>query len=217
MTTNDRPDYLAQTLRSWEKVRGDKKFLVRAEPHQPTLDVLKQADLDMEVVVNRQRLGVKENPRALLADALARDEFVVYTEDDVIVADDVLEYMEWAKDRYKDVLCILANQRWWRAADEWAVRRSQAFTCLTFGVWREWGELMLASFDLDPRGWDWSIVKLIRDAGLQTIAPDFSRSQHIGRRGTHMVEELWPESQSRWFRPEYEPGGWAEVGNEIVD
>lgn len=218
MTANDRPWYLKEVLESWAKVRGDVQLMIRAEPHSATYDVVRSFDgrLDIRLARNRARLGVKENPRRLLNDALEIDEFVVYTEDDVLVSNDVLEYMTWAKNRYRDELCLLANQRWWKATDEYAVRKSSQFTCLTFGVWRDRAETMLTNFDRDDRGWDWSMAAMIRAEGWRTLAPDHSRSQHIGVVGEHGTAELFPASRASTFVESRQPL-WDERGHEVVD
>jgi hypothetical protein len=102
LTAFDRPRYLAPVLDAWARVRGlhDWHLRVAVEPSGARDEVLalvrafvrRTGHDDTEVVLNPTRLGVLENPYAHL-DALFRagHDFVVRAEDDLVVADDVLE------------------------------------------------------------------------------------------------------------------------------
>ena len=103
-TVWNRPDYLRETLASWEKVRGIgyARLLFCCEPGCPeSVQVCEEvAFAPRAVIVNPQRYGVLGNPWNALDTGFREDEIVILAEEDMIVSPDVLEYFTWAQ-RYR--------------------------------------------------------------------------------------------------------------------
>lgn len=210
MTAWKRPYYLAQTLRTWEKVRGVRDvalFRVALEPSERQDEMGKvtaDSTLTLDVRVNPERLGVLVNPVEAIG-AVFREhphvDFVVAAEEDIVVASDVLEYLAWARDEFagdRGVLLACAHQRK-EGLDPAVARFTGDFAPWVWGVWRgRWEKVLEPTWDRDytsghgdpvwPQGgWDWNLHRrIIPRGGFVTVMPDVTRSQNIGRmEGVH--------------------------------
>ena len=210
MTAYRRPVYLRQTLESWLAVRGVENvlFTFHVEPSDRRLqvmDAIKRAQLpNYEVVSNQTRLGVLTNPWSAFENAftLRGADFVVLAEDDVLVSDDVVEYLTWAAAEFRDdrqVMVVSAHSLIGGEPDGQVVRE-EGFSGLVWGTWADrWQGALSPTWDHDystgdhghEAGWDWNIAKRVMPAaGAVQVRPVVSRSQHIGREGgAHMVAE----------------------------
>ena len=211
LTAFDRPRYLAPVLGSWAGVRGlDGWHLRVAVEPSPVVDevvglvrsfVDRTGHGDTEVVVNGTRLGVLENPYVHL-DALfgAGHGFVVRAEDDLLVADDVLELFAHVAATYADdpgVATAHAFSRRPAGGPADGLERAPEFCPWVFGTWRDrWQGLVGPTWDRDystwnvspgfETGWDWNLNTRVFPAhGLQAVAPLVSRVQNIGAVGEH--------------------------------
>ena len=158
-----------------------------------------------EVVLNRTRLGVLENPYAHL-DALyaAGHGFVVRTEDDLLVADDVLELFAQVASTYADERAVATAHAFsadpvGAGADELVL--GAQFCPWVWGTWRDrWLDLVGPTWDRDystyngspgfETGWDWNLDTRVFPAhGLVAVAPRVSRVRNIGEVGEHGTPE----------------------------
>ena len=210
LTAYDRVEYLEQVAASWREVSTDGWHLrVAVEPSAARDAVLAAVRAlpfaDVEVVVNDERLGVAENPyRHLGALFAAGYDFVARTEDDLVVADDVLRLLEHCADAYRDaadVAVVCAYSPAGEDADPAAVHRTPAFSPWLWGTWRDrWEALIGPTWDRDystwndspgfESGWDWNLnTRVLPAHGLTTVAPMASRVQNIGVVGQHGTAE----------------------------
>jgi hypothetical protein len=225
-TAFDRPHYLRPVVDAWRRVPGLQDWHVRAavEPgplQDEVADLLRELP-GTEVVVNEERLGVSRNPHRHL-DALFADgfDFVARTEDDLLVADDVLALLEHCADAFRDaadVAAVCAYSPAPAGADPAAVRRTTAFSPWLWGTWREtWTDLIGPTWDLDystwngspgfESGWDWNLnTRVLPRHGLTTVAPLASRVQNIGvvgQHGTASNHETAASFRASFGRPAY--------------
>ena len=211
LTAFDRPHYLAPVLDSWAVVRGldgwHLRVAVEPTPAQDEVVALVRAFVrrtghaDTEVVVNPTRLGVLENPYVHL-DALfsAGHSFVVRTEDDLLVADDVLELFAHVAETYAEVPSVATAHAFSpdpSGAPSGELVRDDAFCPWVWGTWRDrWTDLLGPTWDRDystwnvspgfETGWDWNLNTRVFPAhGLGAVAPAVSRVQNIGEVGEH--------------------------------
>lgn len=225
LTAYDRADLLVDVVETWARVPELRSWHVRvaAEP-SPRLEVvlaavrpLQRAGADVDVVVNTRRLGVAENPYRHLS-ALFDDGygFVARTEDDLLVADDVLRLIEWCAGTYAadaGVAAVCAYSRAPAGADPAAVVRSTDFTPWLWGTWSDrWAETIGPTWDRDystwnvspgyESGWDWNLnTRVLPARGLRVVAPSASRVQNIGVHGVHGTADLHETAAS--FRADF--------------
>jgi hypothetical protein len=233
MTAYRRPQYTRKVLESWSRVRGIESvpitiFLEPSDRQAQMLDVIKRAQdegvLNLDVQVNERVLGVDVNI-AVGAEKLFREnaglDYLIFAEDDLIVSDDVLAYMRWADEQFrdrKDVLVVNAHTDDGAAedADPAEVVLSQRFRCWVWATWRDrWEETLLPTWDYDtstseypgdPCDWAWNLdLRVIPRGGHRTVLPAASRSQNIGKwEGVHADPGL--------FVGTFNPSFWAERG-----
>ncbi len=213
-TAYNRPGYLADSVTSWNRVRGLNQWPVtfHVEPSEMLEHVTNaalQLETEVTVVINAERLGVLVNPWVAINSAFERGaDFVVLAEDDVMVSEDVLEFFTWASDEYqgaKDILCLNAFSRIGGPKANQLMRDS-AFSPLVWGIWKDrWEEHLRDTWDKDystgnedgsEAGWDWNINRILTEKQMTIIKPLQSRSDHLGEYGgTHMTPDMYEESR----------------------
>jgi hypothetical protein len=214
LTAFDRPQYLAPVLDSWSGVRGlhDWHLRVAVEPSSARDAVVELVDAfvrrtghpDTEVVLNPERLGVLENPYVHLDALFAADHgFVVRTEDDLVVSDDVLELFAQVAGTYADDPSVATAHAFSRDAPgpespgPEVLARTSEFCPWVWGTWRDrWLNLIGPTWDRDystyngspgfETGWDWNLnTRVFPTYGLHAVAPAVSRVRNIGKVGEH--------------------------------
>lgn len=233
LTGWQRPGYLGQAVASWAscpQVRELRQVVLALGP-SPVANVMqavvRQAFPQAETWMDRCPPAGEHRP---LGEAIGRvfasdpgASFVIASSEDVVVSDDVLAYMQWARE-LKQVrpLCVCAGnelgQGWhtWHDdsdASQTAVSVRPGFNPLCWGTWRDqWEQHISASWDYDcntgtsghDNGWDWQMWRLARDRGA--LMPAASRSLNIGRHGgRYGTEATFTASQARSFRAHREP------------
>jgi hypothetical protein len=219
-----RLDYLRDTLDSWRNVRGLKDWLFRfhvefgGDLSRSNVKVINDWATEMDlntvhVVQNSSRLGVLRNPWSAFSSAFGLGaSFVVLVEEDVLVSNDVLEYMTKTSLEYSDnpnVLAVCAAS-FGPVGDPEATYLAQDFCPLIWGTWADrWRDILRDSWDHDystgnadgsQAGWDWNIRKrILPQRDMVCVFPLVSRSLHIGRFGAHMRPEEFAASQSPSF------------------
>lgn len=225
-TANNRPRYMAQTLDAWSRVRGigDCRLLFFCEPRCPEMADLCGTASDfagaVTVTVHEERHGVLRNPHTALTAGFALDDFVILAEDDLIPADDTLEFLAWCREKYAgdhQVIAASASRIDEHPGGPSGVMRLDRFHCWIWGTWRDRWERLIGpdwDFDYSRGGWDWRINNhWVRDLGYRVAAPCLSRSQHIGREGgIHCTSpEIFEATRSRSFSLAYGRQDYMEV------
>ena len=175
--------------------------------------------------MDRRRIGVSRNPHRHL-DALFGEgfDFVARTEDDLLVADDVLRLLNHCADAYRDdpaVAVVCAFSRAAAGADPALLHRTPAFIPWLWGTWaHRWHGLIGPTWDRDystwndspgfESGWDWNLnTRVLPAHRLTTVAPLASRVQNIGVVGQHGTAENHETAPS--FRPSFPEVGFREA------
>ena len=177
--------------------------------------------------VNSRQLGCSGNTRqALLSGFETGADFVIAGEDDGIVTADLLEYMTWAAERYrddKDVMAVCTFQDH-PPQDTAEVRRVEWFFPPVWGTWAD-------RFSEVEAGWprvdsiDWARylhADCMKPKGQVVIQPMATRSQQIGEYGTYQrgsLQEAWDKQQfTAAIGPQsYReiPGVWTSGGDRL--
>ncbi len=217
-TAYNRPNYLAESIASWNNVRSLNMWPATfyIEPSELTDEITNvafQLNTTVTAVVNESKQGVLVNPWNAFEGAFSSGaDFVVLAEDDVLVSQDILEFFEWTSVEYQTSYSTLAvnafsknggdkdNQLWLRST----------FSPLIWGTWRDrWYHHLRDTWDKDystglpdgsQAGWDWNINRIIKANNFNVVAPLNSRSDHIGlENGTHTTAETFYYSQGESF------------------
>lgn len=219
-TAYNRPQYLYETVNSWNAARNLVKWPVNAHIEPSELsgvmsDLFLQLTANVTLRVNQTLQGVLVNPWNALDAAFSRGaDFVVLAEDDVVVSQDVLEYFEWASVEYQtghNVLCVNAFSQLGGGKVNQVTLDDPKFSPLVWGVWKDrWYNILRDTWDKDystgledgsQAGWDWNINRIITNNSMKVVKPLHSRSDHIGEElGTHMTPELFPTSRGTAFK-----------------
>lgn len=184
-----RPRYLRRAVNSWAAARGDKRLLLSCEPARREFGLgefrrwLRSFPGETEVDPSPVHLGCSANTARAVSLALRRDSFAVLAEEDIEVADDVVEYFTWAREVYRDdpsVLAVCAHVKdSGRGEDE--VIRAPWFSPLVWGTWADrWENLLAGPWQGYQDSWD-ALVRTVRyERGLVCVFPARSRSLHFG-------------------------------------
>jgi hypothetical protein len=232
-----RQEYLRRSLDSWAAARGvrDWTFAFVLEPCEKVFPAeafwawARERFPGCHLLKNGRRLGCAANTRraADFAFELGAD-FAVLAEEDIVVSSDVLEYLDWARRRYRDdraVAASCAHARRSRGADLAAVVRAPWFSPLVWGTWPEkwygfirpgWGGILD-----NPEAWDANLRVQLAPAGRQCVFPARSRALHIGEQSTFVMgaiaEHMYSISVSECFEPDVPPQDYREVPFDGVD
>ena len=178
-----RPDYLRETLASWQATRGIQ------DAHSFTLALGYDENQFMPVLSAydrfRQSAGLGKRARVKMDSAAARAsrgmhraiaeagnhvfadpavEFAIFGEEDVIVSTDVLEYFAWAREKFagdEQVLCVLAHSV---GGSGWDVHEpaqdadadQEAVRLLPYMNAWGWGTWRDRWANILVRSWDWN-------------------------------------------------------------
>lgn len=238
LTAHKRPDYFRETLESWSCVPELDQLdhitvaLGRSPREDEQLQVIEQFTHAVKPPVrvrwDSAHAVVSPSVHRALGEAIASEfaqpglEFLVCSEEDVIVSSDVLAYMTWARERFEAdprVLTISAHnpigQGWHQFyddsdADQQAVRFQDSFHPWCWATWKDrWQGWLEPNWDWDAttgtdwydNGYDWQVCRIMKRNSLVSPAPDASRSQNIGKyEGVYALPENFPLTQSASFR-----------------
>jgi hypothetical protein len=224
LTAFNRPQYLKEALSSWQKVRDleDWDIYVQIEPNdfaEEQANMVRVAFQDhpsVEVLINPQVYGVLHNPwvgfeRLFMA---KNYDFVVRTEDDLVVSADILEYFGWAAEEFQNNSQVATvNGFTYRDGPSDEVALVPLFSPLVWGTWQDRWEGFLgptwdhdySTFNGEPgnqSGWDWNInTRLFPQHQLLACFPLASRVHNIGIHGVHSLPENYSTSES--FIPDH--------------
>lgn len=225
--SGDRPDYLAEVLATWSRVRGVAgcRFGFRVEPGdrvercREVIDAFAaDAGVEVHVAVHEERLGVRANPHDALGWAFGTGAFfVVLCEEDIVVADDVLELLTAGAATYADdpsvlAVCAFSDLPSPQPAD---LVVEAPFSAWVWGTWADrWHEHLEAEWFPAARaphpggkaGWDFGVQRIAAARGLRFLGPAASRSDNIGQfGGVHALPEEFEESRATTFAAHREP------------
>lgn len=224
ITAMDRMDYFAETLKTWENVKGaeDWHILVRIEPSHLTKEMARLAEAsNLTVHINPQVYGVLPHPWLGFEDLFDLGyDFVVRAEDDLLVSEEILNYFSHVAEEYKDrkeVGAVLAFNP--VESDHGAsLELVNDFNPWVWGTWSDrWYAHIRATWDFnyssggaEDSGWDWNLKKRVFPSrGLVCVRPAFSLVQNIGVWGVHGTPSNFQPAES--FDPERTPtDGWTE-------
>lgn len=216
-----RPEYLWRVLESWSKVPEVHELrrvviaLGWSEKQDDQLDVIKEASklMGRAIDVRRDSSRATFSPgmhRAIgeAADAEFREdsklEYLLLSEEDVAVSDDVLKYHAWCREKWETDLKVLVVTSHnplgtWHTRDTSDEGVSQSnvqlypfFNPWCWGTWRrQWTEVLEPQWDWDcnkgshgwDSGYDWQVGRIMREQGFLSPNPDAARSTNIGFEG----------------------------------
>lgn len=202
ITAYKRPEYLKQVLASIQanKFVDQYELFLGLEPgNNEIVDLVKSIDwIKTHIYVNDVVLGVRKNPHKLMNKVfLAGSIMNVYLEEDVIISPDALSMANWYLETQPENAWLSLNFLDYGSstARPYVLIASKKFNALGFCVkswaWREHFSRFWMSDDGTKRvygeeysGWDWAVTAHLKEnAGLKTLTPMLSRSNHIGRNG----------------------------------
>jgi hypothetical protein len=258
ITAWKRPRYLRRTLASWAQAPGAKDLrsvtiaLGRSDREHEQREIIAVAEgwFGREITVHPDSDAATASPgmhRAIaegVSAAFAGDpglEFLICSEEDVLVSDDALAYFAWANAEFCDdpsVLGVLAHSpggQGWDPhvpaddadADQQAVRLLPYFNAWGWGVWRNrWEQVMEPEWDWEcnsggpmDSGYDWHLAtRIIPRWNMTCATPDASRSQNIGRfEGWASNPASFSFSQAQSFREHRDPAPYRLVVNDAQE
>ena len=214
MTCANRPDYLKLVIDSISECEGINQYTfmpVIETFNSHVVDFMKSLEnpgympwrgyepLYLENDFNKAcGLGCSRATYRALARAFRRADFVVHTEDDVLMGKDCLKYFEWAQDTYHDDPTIFTvsayntglRPAWNSSVNNFRVMRRQRFTAGgSWGTWvNRWNPDMEKNWDFQERtgGFDFMLNHHVRGTRWE-IYPVLSRVQNIGIEGFHAM------------------------------
>lgn len=213
ITTNNRPHYLIDVIRSWEKTSWrDFPLFFQCEPDNPQVVDICHTVRHAWVKVNEIHQGPLGNPWHAIESGFATGaEFVVLGEDDSVVAPDILGFFLKAKRKYMDFKKVFAVCSFVREPlgepNEFCYQPN--FASVIWGIWRNrWEEELREHWGWDySDAWDGKIINRLN--GRACVFPGWSRSQHIGKfDGAHMMPTMYDALKSKCFYTEGKDEEW---------
>ena len=154
--------------------------------------------------VAEQKRGCNYNVRRALELAWEdTPDFVLMIEDDIIISDDALQYIEWAAEKYKNDHSVHTIGLWGHdkgpslpvsEKDYGKVMRQSYFTCWGWGTWKDRWEEMLATWTTgdDSHDTSWDVVLSSHLGEMEEILPVISRAYNCGEHGGTHRGKAWP-------------------------
>lgn len=150
------------------------------------------------------KLGCNYNVKSVLELAWEdKPDFVLMIEDDIIISDDALKYIEWAAEKYKDDPSVRTVGLWGHDSqpslpipqkDYGKAMRQNYFTCWGWGTWRDrWNEMnknWTTGDDSHDTSWDVIVSSHLGDR--VEVLPAISRAYNCGEHGGTHRGRAWP-------------------------
>ena len=186
----NRPAYTQQVL---DSIKANDRYgyhlFIAVEPGcQEVVDLCKRVDfMPTTVIENPTKLGINYNQKSAYERAFFDgSEFNVALEDDTVLAPDALDLANWFhalpwRDRYLLMNLFNTSKTAERPSE---VEKTDAMCpwgwCFTRKQWNHW---LCPNWMSDARGWDFSIVEMMRRLNFKSLTPIVSRTRNIGREG----------------------------------
>ncbi len=177
-THYNRPECTKQMLEHLLKCRGIEKYtlLCGVEPEFPeVIEEIEKYPLKKIINVNQRLLGCWSNKKSILTKGFLLSDYLIHIEDDIILAEDALEYFEWCKNQ-KDIASVTAFSLEKRFLNNPSLDRigfSKLYSPIAWATWK--------SEFVKLENWNGS------DRHLQNLwidrlhlTPEVSRAKHIG-------------------------------------
>jgi hypothetical protein len=132
-------------------------------------------------------------------------DFVLLIEDDIIISDDALMYIEWAAEKYKDDSSVRTIGLWGHDngyalgtpltdGEHGKVMRQNYFTCWGWGTWKDRWEEMLTTWTTgdDSHDTSWDVIVSSHLGERVEILPSISRAYNCGEHGGTHRGRAWP-------------------------
>jgi len=208
-TSHGRPNYLQESFRSWEKAGWDhlyRAWFIDPNGRSPLHEVEEKLchEYGVEPFHNEQTLGPLGNPFKALSHGFEQGaNFVVLAEDDSTVAEDAVEYFEWAANKFQAddrvmFVCAFQKHRYDKVDSRLRLAEYRAgyHSPTIWGLWRDrWERFIRDTWDHDysHNGWDWNFgFNILPSTGRGSIVPLYSRSDHIGKYGgAHCTPDMF--------------------------
>jgi len=210
----NRPEY---TQRSLAAIFGAKGFSKERYKIFAAMDRQGDSSFNMDVLKVFQDFGINPsivplkygcNYTVKAALQLAwkdNPDFVLMIEDDIIISDDALMYVEWAAEKYKDDTSVRTVGLWGHnngymlnapleEKERGKVMRQNYFTCWGWGTWKDRWEEMLATWTTggDSHNTSWDVIVSSHLAERVEILPSISRAYNCGEDGGTHRGRAWP-------------------------
>lgn len=230
MPVYDRPEFLGPVLKSLSRARGIEKYTlaVFVEPgNEKIAELVKGIDFcRVRRKWNRAVIGTKWNTYQCMQFALRSSEFFIHLEEDVRIAQDGLEYFEWACNKYRDDndifsitgysgphLDIEMPRKFYRINDykpesRRSVRRFPWFTPSGWATWHDRLSEIMQKWNFESlHTWDVDVCYSTRGERSQ-IFPELARTQNIGYYGENIGSDK-PLSEE-WFWKNVYNDNWSD-------
>lgn len=133
-------------------------------------------------------------------------DFVIMIEDDIVISDDALEYIEWAAEKYKDDPSVRSIGLWGHddgignpgspvsEKDYGMAMRQNYFTCWGWGTWRDRYDEMNETWTTgdDSHDTSWDVIVSSHLGERVEILPAISRAYNCGEHGGTHRGRAWP-------------------------
>jgi hypothetical protein len=132
-------------------------------------------------------------------------DFVLMIEDDIVISDDALIYIEWAAEKYKDDSSVRTIGLWGHdngyklgspltEKEHGKVMRQNYFTCWGWGTWADRWEEIHAKWTTgdDSHNTSWDVIVSSHLGDRVEILPSISRAYNCGEHGGTHRGRAWP-------------------------
>lgn len=226
LTAFSRFAYLDDVFDSWSKVRGldtwDFYVSIDYSPVQQQVEeyietLADEHNMKIHSILQKKNLGVLKHP-VVIMDRLFRDyDFVLRTEDDLVVSDGILEYYDHLSEEFafdERVQTIHGFSVDDRTDNQNTVSLLYQFNPWVWGTWKHKWINLSSNWDYDystyedrpgnKSGFDWNFnLRVYPKNNWFGVFPDVSRVKNIGAWGVHGTPENLPISKS--FIPNNRP------------
>jgi hypothetical protein len=196
MTAWRRFDYTRRAIESLKLCRNVERWrvLIGLNPDGPNLAAIEALcrcvdfAASCRVVVRESNLGCNLNKKLIMDEAFEAHDYVCQFDDDVILAPDALDFLEWARafGRDREVFATSACGRFadGPVGEDGIAVKVPGFSCYCWGTWRDrWDEIKKPWPEQDgPPYWDDILDHRTRGDRCQ-IHPLVSRAITIGVEG----------------------------------
>jgi hypothetical protein len=219
-TVFNRVEYFIKSMSSWSNVDliQDYDFYFRIEPSDKRMEMISiindfstKNKVLCNIVLNEDVLGCGKNTWLAFDELFNLYDFVILSEDDIEVSEDILKYFNYLSEKYNSdekVAIISANYQLDNFQAD-LVKRLDVFRGQVWGTWKKyWVDVIRDNWDFaydssengGPSGWDWNLtLRVLPKNNLNTIAPYSSRSQHIGVNGLHSNQSVYEGTRMSSF------------------